>query len=62
MISECGCEASRLARDLTEMQGKWSETEAILKAIKGSHSAKVSKLEAEIGELKRDLGKMESSL
>ena len=62
MNSEYGSEASRLARDLTEMQGKWSETEAMLKAIEGSHSAKVSKLEAEIGELERDLGKTASSL
>ena len=62
MISECGSEASRLAGDLTEMQGKCSETEAMLKAIKGSHSVKVSKLEAEIGELERDLGKTASLL
>ncbi|KAF2614070.1 hypothetical protein F2Q70_00011987 [Brassica cretica] len=62
MISECGSEASRLARDLSEMQGKWSETEAMLKANEGFHSAKVSKLEAEIGELERDLGKTASSL
>ena len=48
MISECGSEANRLARDLTEMQGKRSE--------------KVSKLEVEIGELERDLGKTASSL
>ncbi|KAF3595203.1 hypothetical protein DY000_02022064 [Brassica cretica] len=62
MIRECGSEASRLARDLMEMQGKWSGTEAMLKAIEGSHSTNVSKLEAEIGELERDLGKMASSL
>ncbi|KAF2613603.1 hypothetical protein F2Q70_00011526 [Brassica cretica] len=62
MISECGSETSRLARDLAEMQGKFSETEAMLKAIEGSHSAKVFKLEAEIGELERDLGKTASSL
>ena len=62
MIRECSSEASRLARDLMEMQGKWSGTEAMLKAIEGSHSTKVSKLEAEIGELERDLGKMASSL
>ncbi|KAF3572203.1 hypothetical protein F2Q69_00058871 [Brassica cretica] len=62
MNSEYGSEASRLARDLTEMQGKWSETEAMLKAIEGSHSAKVSKLEAEIGVLERDLGKTASYL
>ena len=34
----------------------------MLKAIEGSHSAKVSTLEAEIGELERDLGKTSSSL
>ncbi|KAF2583116.1 hypothetical protein F2Q68_00004299 [Brassica cretica] len=62
MIIECGSKASRLARDLTGMQGKCSETEAMLKAIEGSHSAKVSKLEAEIGELERDLRKTASSL
>ncbi|KAF3588377.1 hypothetical protein F2Q69_00030285 [Brassica cretica] len=62
MISECGSETSHLARDLTEMQGRWSETEAMLKAIEGSHSAKVSKLEVEIGELERDLGKTASPL
>ena len=36
--------------------------EAMLQAISDSHSAKVSKLEAEIGVLKRDLGKTASSL
>ena len=44
------------------MQVKWSETEAMQKAIEDSQSAKVSKLEAEIGELERDLGKTASSL
>ncbi|KAF3564757.1 hypothetical protein DY000_02016922 [Brassica cretica] len=53
---------SRLARDLTEMQGKLSESEAMLNAIKDFHSAKVSKLEVQIGELERDLGKTASSL
>nr|VDD24866.1 unnamed protein product [Brassica oleracea] len=62
MISECGSEVSRLARDRTEMQGKLSESEAMLKAIKDSHSAKVSKLEVQIGEPERDLGKTASSL
>ncbi|KAF3514953.1 hypothetical protein F2Q69_00003906 [Brassica cretica] len=57
MISECGSETSRLAGELLELQGRWSETEAILTAVKGSHSVKVSKLEIAIGELKRDLGK-----
>ncbi|KAF3606770.1 hypothetical protein DY000_02048854 [Brassica cretica] len=62
MISECGSEVGRLARDLTEMQGKLSEYEAILKSIEDSHSAKVSKLEVQIGDLKRNLGKTASSL
>ena len=51
MISECGTQASRLAGELTELQGRLSETEAMLTAVKDSHSAKVSKLEVEIGEL-----------
>ncbi|KAF2532991.1 hypothetical protein F2Q70_00030692 [Brassica cretica] len=62
MISECGSETSRLAGELVELQGRWSETEAILTAVKDSHSAKVSKLEVTIGELERDLGKTASSL
>ncbi|KAF2545706.1 hypothetical protein F2Q70_00021523 [Brassica cretica] len=62
MIGECGFEVSRLARDLTEMQGKLSESEAVLNATKDFHSAKVSKLEVQIGELERDLEKTASSL
>uniref|UniRef100_M4EV73 Uncharacterized protein n=1 Tax=Brassica campestris TaxID=3711 RepID=M4EV73_BRACM len=62
MISECGSEASRLAGDLSELQGRWSETEVMLTAVKDSHSAKVSKLEVEIGELERNLGKTTGSL
>ncbi|KAF3509815.1 hypothetical protein F2Q69_00008037 [Brassica cretica] len=62
MISECGSETSRLAGALLELQGRWSETEAMLTAVKDSHSVKVSKLEVAIGELERDLGKTASSL
>ncbi|KAF2535950.1 hypothetical protein F2Q68_00021741 [Brassica cretica] len=62
MISECGSETSRLAGELLELQGRWSETEAMLTAVKDSHSVKVSKLEIAIGELERDLGKTASSL
>ncbi|KAF3563799.1 hypothetical protein DY000_02015373 [Brassica cretica] len=57
MINECGSETSRLARELLELQGRWSKTEAMLMAVKGSHSVKVSKFEIVIGELERDLGK-----
>ncbi|KAF3577805.1 hypothetical protein DY000_02030245 [Brassica cretica] len=62
MISECGSETSRLAGELLELQGRWSKTEAMLTAVKDSHSVKVSKLEVAIGELERDLGKTASSL
>ncbi|KAL0649737.1 hypothetical protein Bca4012_092428 [Brassica carinata] len=62
MISKCGSETSRLAGELLELQGRWSETEAMLTAVKDSHSVKVSKLEVAIGELERDLGKTASSL
>ncbi|KAF2557154.1 hypothetical protein F2Q68_00015474 [Brassica cretica] len=61
-ISECGSETSRLSGELVELQGRWSETETMLTAVKDSHSAKVSKLEVAIGELERDLGKTASSL
>ncbi|KAF3536928.1 hypothetical protein F2Q69_00022654 [Brassica cretica] len=61
MISECGSETSRLAGELLELQGRWSETEAMLTAVKDSHSVKVSKLDVAIGELERDLGKTASS-
>ncbi|KAF3502607.1 hypothetical protein F2Q69_00043864 [Brassica cretica] len=62
MISECGSETSRLAGELLELQGRWSETETMLTAVKDSHSVKVSKLEVAIGELERDIGKTASSL
>ncbi|KAF3526474.1 hypothetical protein F2Q69_00047624 [Brassica cretica] len=62
MISECGSETGRLAGELLKLQGRWSETEPLLTALKDSHSVKVSKLEVAIGELKRDLGKTASSL
>ncbi|KAF3528074.1 hypothetical protein DY000_02040389 [Brassica cretica] len=51
MISKCGSETSCLAGELLELQGRWSETEAMLTAVKDSHSVKVSKLEVAIGEL-----------
>ncbi|KAG5414563.1 hypothetical protein IGI04_002130 [Brassica rapa subsp. trilocularis] len=62
IISECGSETKRLSGELVELQGRRSETEAMLTAVKDSHSAKVSKLEVAIGELERDLGKTASSL
>ncbi|WZZ61283.1 hypothetical protein YC2023_061390 [Brassica napus] len=62
MISECGSETSLLAGELLELQGRWSEIEAMLTAIKDTHSVKVSKLEIAIGEIERDLGKTVSSL
>ncbi|KAF2568143.1 hypothetical protein F2Q68_00027294 [Brassica cretica] len=58
----CGSETSRLAGELLELQGRWSETEAMLTAVKDSHSVKVLKLEVAIGKLERDLGKTASSL
>ena len=62
MISECSSETNRLVGELSELQGRWSETEAMLTAVKDSHSVKVSKLEVEIKEIERDLGKTASSL
>ncbi|KAF3507084.1 hypothetical protein F2Q69_00006930 [Brassica cretica] len=61
MISECGSEASRLARDLSEIQGKWSETEAMLKANEGSHSAK-RQIESDEGSTSRGVEEAKDSL
>ncbi|KAF3596575.1 hypothetical protein DY000_02020462 [Brassica cretica] len=62
MINDCSSEASRLARELTETHGKLSELESMMKTVEDSHSAKVSKLEVQIGELDRKLGKTVSFL
>ena len=43
------------------MQGKLSELEAMMKTVEDSHFEEVSKLEVQIGELERDLGKTTSS-
>ncbi|WZY99824.1 hypothetical protein YC2023_072153 [Brassica napus] len=45
MISECGSDTSRLSGELVELQGRWSETETMLTAVKDSDSVKVPKLE-----------------
>ncbi|KAG2282452.1 hypothetical protein Bca52824_053672 [Brassica carinata] len=60
--AKSGSETSCLAGELSELEGRWSETEAMLTAVKDSHSAKVSKLVVAIGELERDLAKTASSL
>ncbi|WZZ59399.1 hypothetical protein YC2023_059506 [Brassica napus] len=56
MISECGSETSRLAGELLELQGRWSETEAMLTAVKDSHCVKVSKLEGSSRQIEGDAG------
>ena len=61
LISECGSEADRLSKELSESQEKSSQIEAKLADIKDTHSAEVSWLEAQIGGLERDLGKTASS-
>ncbi|KAF3564070.1 hypothetical protein DY000_02015768 [Brassica cretica] len=61
LISECGSEADRLSKELSESQEKSSQLEAKLADIKDTHSAEVSWLEAQIGGLERDLGKTASS-
>uniref|UniRef100_M4F2L1 Uncharacterized protein n=1 Tax=Brassica campestris TaxID=3711 RepID=M4F2L1_BRACM len=56
MISECGSEASRLAGELSELQGRWSETEAMLmasslrkeKKARKANSSEVHRLQRQI--------------
>ncbi|KAF3487151.1 hypothetical protein F2Q69_00052920 [Brassica cretica] len=62
LFSECGSEAERLSKELSESQEKSCQLEAKLMDIEDTHSAEVSRLEAQIGGLERDLGKTASSL
>ncbi|KAF3570045.1 hypothetical protein F2Q69_00059070 [Brassica cretica] len=65
MIRECGSEVGRLSSDLTEMHGKLSESEAMLKAIEDSHSAKEKKARktksSEVRRLQRQIKNGEGS-
>ncbi|KAF2557285.1 hypothetical protein F2Q70_00017291 [Brassica cretica] len=62
MISECGSEVERFAKELEESREKSSQLERKLKVIEDAHSLEVARFEYWIGELERDLGKTTSSL
>ncbi|KAF3560538.1 hypothetical protein DY000_02016352 [Brassica cretica] len=62
MISECGSEVERLAKELEESREKSSQLERKLKVIEDAHSLEAARFESWIGELERDLGKTASSL
>ena len=60
MISECGLEVERLAKELEESREKSSQLEGKLKVIEDAHSLEVARFKSWIGELERDLGKTAS--
>ena len=62
MISECGSEVERLAKELEESREKSSQLEGKLKVIEDAHSLEEALFESRIGELEQDLGKTASSL
>ncbi|KAJ4875973.1 Uncharacterized protein Rs2_40991 [Raphanus sativus] len=62
MIGDCSTEAARLARELGDTQGQLSEIQSTMTALTDSYTAKVSRLEGQVGEVERDLGKTASAL
>ncbi|KAF2607831.1 hypothetical protein F2Q68_00044245 [Brassica cretica] len=62
MISECGLEVERLAKEFEESREKSPQLEGKLKVIEDAHSLEEAQFESRIGELERDLGKTASSL
>ena len=57
MISECGSEIERLAKELDESREMSSLLEGNLKVIQDAHFVEEARFDSRIGELKRDLGK-----
>ena len=62
MISECGLEVERLAKEFEESREKSPQLEGKFKVIEDAHSLEEAQFESRIGELERDLGKTASSL
>ncbi|KAJ4906222.1 Uncharacterized protein Rs2_09880 [Raphanus sativus] len=62
MIGDCSTEAACLARELGEAQGQISKIQGTMMALTNYCTAKVSRLEGQVGELERDLGKTVSAL
>ncbi|KAF2562645.1 hypothetical protein F2Q70_00017055 [Brassica cretica] len=62
MISECGSEVERFAKELEESRENSSQLEGKLKVIEDAHSLEAARFQPRIGELERDLGKTASSL
>ena len=60
MISECGSEVERLAKELEESRAKSSQLDGKLKVIEDARSLEASRFESRIAELERDLGKTAS--
>ena len=61
MISECGSEVERLAKELEESREKSTQLERKLKVIEDAHPLEATRFESRIGELERDFGKIASS-
>ncbi|KAJ4885687.1 Uncharacterized protein Rs2_35780 [Raphanus sativus] len=62
MIGDCSTEAVRLARELGDAHGQQSEIQSTMTALTDSCTAKVSRLEGQVSEVERDLGKTASAL
>ncbi|KAL0864733.1 hypothetical protein Bca101_043851 [Brassica carinata] len=62
MLGDCSSEIERLTKDLDELWKAKKRSEDALKSIEEAHTREVSRLEAQVSDLERDLGKSASAL
>ncbi|KAJ4873979.1 Uncharacterized protein Rs2_44251 [Raphanus sativus] len=61
MLDDCGSVIERLTKDLAESREVKKRSEDALKSIEDAHTGDVSRLEAQVSDLERDLGKLPSA-
>ncbi|KAL0898712.1 hypothetical protein Bca101_082673 [Brassica carinata] len=61
VLSDCDLEIERLTKDLTEVREAKKKVEDVLKSVENTHTGEVSRLEFNVSNLERDLGKSASS-
>ncbi|KAL0886247.1 hypothetical protein Bca101_010230 [Brassica carinata] len=62
MLGDCSSEIEYLTKDLAESREAKKRSEDALKSIEEAHTGEVSRLEAQVSDLERDLGKSASAL
>ena len=61
MLGDCSSEIERLTKDLAESREAKKKSEDALKSVEEAHAGEVSRLETQVSDLERDLGKSASA-